>query len=110
MNEEEMIELAELLSDYLEEKKVFFQNPERMTDVNTATEMACQLFPTAEISLDDDPLQMGAIILTIKDFDLVVRETEMFAELISKANNFEVIYRDDKVELAILFSNALTLI
>lgn len=107
MNETEMIELAEILADYLEENKVFFQNPERMAEVNVATEIACQLFPDAEIGLDDDPLQMRAIILTIKDFDLVVRETEMFAELISKANNFEIIYRDDKVELAILFRDAL---
>ena len=108
MNKEEMINIANLLSDYLAEKRTFVENPVRMVEVSAATEIACELFPTAKIQLEDDPLQLGAIILTIKDFDLVVRETEIFAEMIVNADNFEIVYRNDKVELAILFNHALT--
>lgn len=110
MNEEEFMELADVLEDYLEEKKVFVQNPQRMAEVNTATEIACRLFPDAEIDIEDDPLQLGAIILTIKDFDIVVRETEMFAQLINKADNFEIYHTEESVKIAILFNGVLALI
>lgn len=108
MNEEQFDKFAELLAEYLKMQKVFIQNPQRMEDVNAATEIACRLFPEAEIDLEGDPLQMGAIILVIEDFDLVVREPYSFIKLISKANNFEIIHTDNQmVRIAILFDGAL---
>ena len=109
MEDEIFNNFAEALNEYLETQKVFIQNPQRMEDISSATEMACSLFPDANINLEDDPLQMGAVILAIEDFDLVVREPEKFVQVICKANNFEIIYKDNgAVRLAILFCDALT--
>lgn len=109
MNEVNFDCFTEALKQYLEMKKIFIQNPKRMAHVNAATEIACKLFPHAKITLGDDPMQMGAIILYVTDFDIVVRETKEFIELISKADNFEVYpINDERLCLAILFGNALT--
>lgn len=109
MNENEFTEFTDLLTNYLETQKVFVQNPQRMAEVNAATETACRLFPEAEITIEDDPLQMGAVILSIKDYHLIVRETTDFIALICAADNFEVYETNqEKIELAILFNNALT--
>lgn len=105
MNDEEFMDV---LNNYLKMQKTFIQNPKRIKDVNTATEIACRLFPKADISIEDDPLHMGAVILTIKDCFLTVRETKKFIRMVEKANNFEVLYdADDNVKLSILFGNAL---
>lgn len=109
MNEVDFDCFTDKLSEYLKRQKIFIQNPKRMAHVNAATEMACKLFPDAEITLEDDPLQMGAVILCVKDFDITVRETKEFAELISNADNFEIYSTDDEsVKMSVLFSNALT--
>ena len=103
-----MNDFIELLADYLNSKKLFIQNPKRIAEVNAATEIACRLFPKAEISIKDDPLHMGAIILEIKDCFIIVRETKKFVRMIEKANNFEIMDDDEgNVKLSILFSNAL---
>lgn len=107
MSEEHFYDFAELLTEYLETQKIFVPNFQRMKEVNTATEMAYKLFPKADISLKDDPLQMGAIILEIKDCVIVVRETEKFTKLISKANNFDILCSGEDIKLSILFDNAL---
>ena len=109
MNEEEFMNLTDLLTEYLEEQKVFVQNPQRMADVNTATETACRLFPEAKITIEDDPLQIGAVILRIEDFDIIVRETETFCDIIDKADNFDIYsIGDEMVRIDVLFGNALT--
>ena len=108
MNEENFSKFAAIVEEYLETQKVFVQNPQRMQEVNAATEMACRLFPEANIEICDDPLQMGAVILSIEDFGIVVREPEIFSALISKADNFEVYHEtEDVVRLSILFRGAL---
>lgn len=99
---------ADILTEYLKTQKIFIQNPQRMSEVNAATEMACRLFPEAEINLVDDPLQMGAIILEIEDCFVTVREIEKFIELIGKANNFDILNGEDNVKLSILFDGVLT--
>lgn len=101
----------EVLRQYLAREKMFIANPERMPDVNRATEMAEHLFPEATITIEDDPLQMGALILCIEDFDFTVRETKCFNTIVGKADNFEIYPTDDQnVKIAIVFQNALTLI
>ncbi len=105
----EFQKFARILKRHLETQKVFIPNPQRMRDVNHATEMAQQLFPEAKITIEDDPLQLGALILCIEDFDLAVRETELFDELVGKADNFEIYsVGNENVKIAILFNHALT--
>lgn len=109
MNEENFSKFAAIVEEYLETQKVFVQNPQRMQDVSAATEIACWLFPDAAIELEDDPLQMGSIILSITDFGIPVRDTKQFADLISNANNFDIYAAgNDLVRISILFRGALT--
>ena len=101
------MDFIELLSEYLNSQKIFVQNPKRIAEVNSATEMACKMFPKANINLEDDPLQMGAIILTIEDCFITVREINQFIKLIGKASNFDIINTGEDIKLSILFDNAL---
>lgn len=111
MNEENLTNFVDLLTKYLETQKVFVQNPQRMAEVNAATETACRLFPDSQITIEDDPIQMGAVILRIEDFDIVVRETEAFCDIVDKADNFDIYpVGDEKVRADILFNRALILI
>lgn len=105
MNEKQFLDT---MTEYLESQKVFIQNPQRMKDVSSAYELAQRLFPDSKIELKDDPIQMGAIFLCVEDFDISVRETEIFSKLISKADNFEIYATgDENVRISIMFSNAL---
>lgn len=108
MNEEKFMDMIDELSKYLSKPKVFIQDPARMADVMHAMETAKYLFPEAKITIEDDPIQMGALILCIEDFDLAVREIESFSDMISKADNFEIFHiGEENVKLAILFNGVL---
>lgn len=111
MDEKEFLELMGELKEYIETQKVFIQDPARFSDVERATEIAKIIFNDMEVSIEDDPLQMGALILCITGFDITVRgkrEIELFQELISKANNFEIYpVGDEQVKFAILFNSVL---
>ena len=102
-----MNNFVNVLNEYLNSQKMFVQNPKRIAEINAATEMACRLFPKADINLVDDPLQMGAIILTIEDCFITVREVKKFIELIGKANNFDILSNGEDIKLSILFDDAL---
>ena len=102
-----MNDFIDILTEYLNSQKIFVQNPKRIAEVNAATEMACKLFPKADINLIDDPLQMGAIILTIEDCFVTVREVKKFIDLIGNANNFDILGTEENIKLSILFDNAL---
>lgn len=112
MNDEQFMELMGDLKNYLEAEKVFIQNPIRYAEVRRATEIAKELFKEYDISIKDDPLQMGALILCIEGYDVMVRgerEIKLFTELISKANNFEIYpVGDEKIKFSILFADAFT--
>lgn len=112
MNDKEFMDLMDDLQKYLEREKVFIQNPVRYAEIQHATEIAKELFKDYDISIKDDPLQMGALILCIEGYDIMVqgeREIKLFTELISKANNFEIYpIGDERIKFSILFSNALT--
>lgn len=108
MNKDEFAEMIDDLSKYLSKPKAFIQDPLRMADVMHAMEIAKHLFPEAKITIEDDPIQMGALILCIEDFDLVVREIELFKDMIDKADNFEIFkFGEENVKIAILFNGVL---
>lgn len=108
MNDSEFQSILDQLAAYLATKKNFIENPFRITEIKKATALASQLFPDAKIYIEDDPLQMGAMILCIEDFDLSVTEIKAFSELIEHANNFEIYAIDSEtVKIAVLFQQAL---
>ena len=74
----EIDNLSHQLQEYLAKEKVFIYNPARMADINAAEKMAKYLFPEAKLNIRPDPLQMGALILEIEDYDLTVTETTLF--------------------------------
>ena len=100
------------LQKYLETEKVFIQNPKRWEEVQRATEIANELFSDGEVTVEDDPLQMGALIIRINMFDIVVRgerEINLFSELISNASNFEVYSTgNESIRFSLVFQNVLT--
>ena len=107
MNEKEFING---LYEYLESEKVFVKNKTRFTEIEHATEIANKLFADSKVILEDDPLQMGSIILKIEGFDIIIRgkrEIELFQELIDKADNFEIYAAGTDVKFAIMFHDAL---
>ena len=111
MNDEEFIGFAAKIDEYLKADKAFIQDLNRTREIKTATEIAHQLFPDAKIDIADDPLQMGALILCIEDFDIVIRgatEIDLFKEMVSKADNFEIYsIGNEMVKIAILFNRVM---
>ena len=111
LSNEDFMGLMDELAEYLRKEKVFIQNPVRYTEVQRAAAIAKELFKDYSISIKDDPIQMGALILCISGFDITIQgeeEIALFTELISKANNFEIYpVGDDKVRFSILFANVL---
>lgn len=111
MTDAEFMNLMGGLRSYLEEKKVFVKNPARFAEVERATEIAAELFDSAEISVTDDVLQLGSLVIHIDAYDITIRgkrELNLFSELVSKADNFEIYpVGDEKLKFALMFNNAL---
>lgn len=106
-------EFAKNIKEYLNTEKVFIKNPERYNDVIHAKQISEELFQdSCKIAIDNDPLQLGSLILCINGYDVTVqttREMKLFKELISKADNFEIRpIGDEKLEFSIMFNDALT--
>ena len=108
MNDADFLDILDKLKAYLAMPKSFIENPFRVTEFKKAIELSHKLFPDAKINVKDDPLQMGAMILEIQDFDLDITETEPFTELIKLGDNWEI-YAIDKetVCLAGVFQHVL---
>lgn len=111
MNDKEFMDLMSDLQEYLAREKAFIQNPVRYAEVQHATEIAKELFKDYNIAIKDDPIQMGALILCIEGFDIMVqgeREIKLFTELISKASNFEIYpIGDERIKFSIVFADVL---
>lgn len=112
MNENELMSaLFEKVKEHLDEEKVFIENPQRIREIDNALSIAEELFSHCKVKINDDPLQMGALILSIEGFDMVVRgerEIKLFSEMISNADNFEVYPSNGNVKFAAVFQAALT--
>lgn len=111
MSNKEFLGFIGDLTKYLNAQKVFIQNPVRFAEVQHATEIAKELFKDMEVTIEDDPLQMGALILCINGFDITVRgkrEIKLFQQLIDKADNFEIYpIGDENIKFALLYSGVL---
>ena len=111
MNNTEFMNILNQLNNYLKMEKKFVLNSMRETEFKKAIELACKLFPDAKIYTNDDPLQMGAMILCIEDFSLSVcgeTEIKLFSDIISMADNFEFYPIDEgTVKFAAVFQNVL---
>lgn len=111
MDDKEFKSIAAGLHKYFLLEKVFIKNPVRLSEVEEAFQIASQLFSDSSIEVADDPLQMGALILRIEGYDIVVRgqdEIALFSALIEKADNFEIYpVGDEKIKFSLVFSGAL---
>ena len=89
----EFHEILTKLREYIESEKVFIKNPIRVREMNRALEIINELFPDSQKEIKDDPLQMGAVILTVDGGDIVIRgerELALFSEVTSLIDNFEI--------------------
>lgn len=101
-------EIMHATEKYLNAQKVFIQNPKRIREIKNATEIAVKLFPDAVVSITEDPFQMGALILEIKDEQLlVVREIALFYDMIQNADNFDIFCKGNELTISVLFNQAL---
>lgn len=93
MNDKHFHEILSKLKKHLEEEKVFIQNPFRAREMMRALEIMHELFPDDELEIHDDPLQTGAIIISVEMPYMVIRgekELKLFNELNNIISNFEV--------------------
>lgn len=111
MNDEEFQSILDQLSKYLAADKTFVSNPFRVTEIEKAIAMATELFPDSTVKLQDDPLQMGAMILVVEDYAIGATgatEINLFSEIIKLADNFEFYSIDsENVRFTAVFQNAL---
>ena len=111
MNDIEFTNILNKLGKYLAMEKKFTVNPEREAEFKKAIKIACELFHDSKVYTEDDPLQMGAMILCIEDFDISVageREINLFNEMTELADNFEIYALDENtVKFAAVFQEVL---
>lgn len=111
MTDAEFQLILDKLGEYLSKEKRFINNPIRQTEIKNAFTKARQLFPDAQITLQDDPLEMGAFILNIETDDITLRgvkEIKTFYDIISVVDNFEIYaLPDSRICFAAVFDDAL---
>lgn len=93
MEDQQFYEILDKLKQHLKTEKVFVQNPFRAREMLRAIEIMHGLFPEDEVQVKDDPLQTGAIIISVEMPYMVIRgerELALFNELTNLINNFEV--------------------
>lgn len=111
MNDAEFTKILNALGKYLATEKNFVVNTMRETEFKKAIKLVCELFPDANIYTNDDPLQMGAMILCAEDYSLSAcseREINLFSEIIALADNFEFYaLPNGNVKFAAVFNHVL---
>lgn len=92
MTDNEFHAILSSLDEYLKMEKRFVANPMRHAEFEQTVRKAREIFPEAKIEIRDDPLEMGAMILHIEDFDLDIckgNQIDSFIEILSGADNCE---------------------
>ena len=99
------------IGEHLSKENRFINNPMRQTEIKNAFLQARQLFPDATITLQDDPLEMGALILNIENDDITLRgvkEIKDFYDIIAVVDNFEIYaLPNSRICFAAVFNDAL---
>jgi hypothetical protein len=93
LEDQQFLQFLGELKEYLDQPKMFVTNIDRARDFYRAVNLAKQLFPDATVTIQDDPLQTGAMSLHIEATDFVVRgatEIVLFTRIIVLADNFEI--------------------
>lgn len=112
MKEKEFMELMRGLDAYLSMDKIFAPNNKRLADVKKAYEIATTLFGDMDITLKDDALKLGSVVLSITGSDLVARgesQIALFNALTEKADNFEIYaVNKNNVIMSIMFKGVFT--
>ena len=107
MNDQQFQQFLSELRNYLKQPKVFVTDINRAREFYNAVGLAKTLFPNAKIEINDDPLQTGAMSLHMESIDIVVRgerEINLFVQLISMADNFEIYpISDEEICFAAVF-------
>lgn len=107
MNDKQFKQFLADLKIYLKQPKMFVTNLDRAREFYNAVNVAKQLFHNDTVTIQDDPLQTGAMSLHIEAMDFVVRGTTdivMFNSMIALADNFEIYSKGkDKIHFAAVF-------
>ena len=85
--------------------KIVIPNMHGVNKVKSAWTLAMEMFPTAQITVNDDPLQEGAMFLQVKDIDFTVREMMFAHDLIKDAETIEIFSEDEDCVISIGFRN-----
>lgn len=114
MNDIEFKSFLNQLGQHLNASKRFVENPFRAREMTDAFNLACKLFPDAKVTIQDDPLQMGAVFLCVEDCDMDVCGEESiahFSAMFSKANDVEIYATDNgNVRISVLFNDVFVVI
>lgn len=109
MDDQQLISIFDQLEKYLDEKKIFIQDNNKIKDFRMAVFQAEQLFSESKVTIGYDPIQMGACILQIEGSDMVIQgdqESLKFQKIISKADNFEIYPTAyNKIKFSAVFRN-----
>ena len=109
MTDKKFINFTNKMQKYLEANKHYTINKERFAMLQDMFNTALCLFADMDIVVEDDPLQLGRMILCIKGYDINVcgeADIRLFAELIFNADNFEIYAcDDDKVEFNLMYND-----
>ena len=112
MTDGELYEILKSLGEYLEMKKDFVANPPRYAEFEDAVRKAREIFPEAKIEVQNDPLEMGAMILHVEDFDLDVckgNQIDRFIEILRGADNCEFYTLPNRnICIAVVYQNVLS--
>ena len=109
MNKDNFTNFTDMMERHLDAKKNYKINKERFNMMQNMFNIAKHLFADMDITLEDDPLQLGRMSLCIKGYDITVcgeADIKLFAELIFNADNFEIYANEDeKVEFNIMYND-----
>ena len=109
-------DIFDMVDKYLKMPKTFMPVPDRVREVKKAYDIALELFPEAKVELESDPLQTGALVLSITGYDMTLndkREIDLFYDMVRNANNFEIApepFEEEKIKFGAIFYGAYAMI
>ena len=105
--------IAAYIKEYLDSEKHITINENRKSELVQALSAAHRIFPDATISIKGDPLQLGSVIISIKDFDIDIPGGGIpaYSEMTAAADNFTIYPTSNHMlKLDIMFNDVLNII